>query len=353
MSKSCSYGACVRVYAGMDPQLPLADVGSYAARVERLGFDGLQVAETVHDSLAVSLLAAEHTERITVRTAVTLAFVRSPTLTAYAAWDLARFSGGRFELGLGTQIRQNIEDRYGMPWSEPTARMRDYLEALDALYAAFASGGPVHHEGDSYRLTRLQPYFNPGPDGETTAPPTWLGAVNPGMCRLAGERARGLVTHPTNSDPRYLREVMLPNLEAGAAAAGREPSDVGLVVAATVAVGRDDAEVAAERERQRRLLAFLYSTPAYRPTLELHGWPDLPERLRELTRREDWAALAGVITDEVLDTLVVCGRYDELADVLLERYRGLATGLVLPPLRQDDGVAELVARLQADPGPQA
>ena len=336
----------MRVYAGMDPRLPLREVGDYATRVERLGFDGLHVAETVHDSLAVSLLAAEHTERLVIRTGVALAFVRSPTLTAYTAWDLARFSGGRFELGLGTQIRQNIEDRFGMPWSEPTARLRDYLDALDALWSAFRTGGPVRHEGASYRLTRLQPYFNPGPDEDTTVPPVWIGGVNPGMCRLAGERAAGLVTHPTNSDPRYLREVVLPNLATGAAATDRPLSEVGLVVAATIVAGRDDAEVATERERQRRLLAFLYSTPAYRPTLELHGWPELPDRLRELTRREDWDRLPDVVTDEVLDALVVCGRYDELGDVLLDRYRDIASGLVLPPLRPDDDVAGLVEDLR-------
>jgi probable F420-dependent oxidoreductase len=346
MSTIGSYRAAVRVYAGMDPRLPLAQVAAYAAEGERLGFDGLHVAETVHDSLAVALLAVEHTERITVRTAVTLAFVRSPTLTAYAAWDLAQFSGGRFELGLGTQIRQNVEDRYGMPWTEPTERLRDYLRALQALYAAFRAGEPVRHEGTTYRLTRLQPYFNPGPDRATDPPPIWVGGVNPGMCRVAGELAAGLVTHPTNSDPRYLRERVLPHLADGAAAAGRPAEDVQLVVAATLASGRDDAEVAAERERQRRLLAFLYSTPAYRPTLDLHGWPELPERLRELTRAADWERLGDVVTDEVLDTLLVCGRYDELAPALLDRYAGLATGLVLPPLRDDDGVAALVAALR-------
>src|SRR5215211_8164144 len=130
----------MKAYAAMDPQLPLAAVGAYARRVEQLGFDGLHVAETVHDSLAVALLAVEHTTRIIVRTAVTLAFVRSPTLVAYTTWDLSVLSGGRFELGLGTQIKQNIEDRFGMPWTEPVARMGEYLDALGALYDAFRTG---------------------------------------------------------------------------------------------------------------------------------------------------------------------------------------------------------------------
>jgi probable F420-dependent oxidoreductase len=333
----------------MDPRLPLAAVPAYARRVEAMGFDGLHVAETVRDSLAVSVLVAEHTERLTIRTSVALAFVRSPTLTAYAAWDLARFSGGRFELGLGTQIRQNIEDRMGMEWTAPVPRLRDYIQALSALYESFRTGATVHHEGSSYRLTRLQPYFNPGPDPTTTPPPTWLGGVNAGICRLAGEVAAGLVTHPTNSDPRYLAELCLPNLMLGATRAGRSRADLQLVVGAPVVTGATDAGVAAERERQRRMLAMLYSTPAYKRTLELYGWAELTLRLQALIRADRWEALAEVITDDVLDTLVPTGRYDHVGAVLLERYAGLADGLLLgphPDPAHDDAVAALVAELQ-------
>ncbi|MFE3798038.1 LLM class flavin-dependent oxidoreductase, partial [Nocardia tengchongensis] len=209
----------MRVFAALDPRLPLSQVPAVARRMEALGFDGIHIPETIHDSFAVALLAAEHTTRITLRTAITLAFVRSPTVVAYGAWDLAAFSGGRFELGLGTQIKQNIEGRYGMPWTEPVSRMGEYVEAVRELFAAFASGGPVRYEGEHYRLTRMQPYFNPGPTA--TAPPVLLGAVNPGMCTLAGRLADGVITHSTNSDPGYLREVVRPALEKGAAAAGR------------------------------------------------------------------------------------------------------------------------------------
>src|ERR1700761_387574 len=202
----------MKAFAGMDPRLPLSNVAAYARRIEAIGYDGISVPETIHDSLAVALLIAEHTEHLTVRTGVTLAFTRSPTLTAYAAWDLSAFSGGRFELGLGPQIRQNIADRMGMPWSSPVARMRSFINSLHAMYEAFRTGelSPVR-DGD-YPVTRLQPYFNPGPDTETVVPPTWLGAVGPQMCQLAGELADGLITHPTNSNPRYLEEVCLPNV---------------------------------------------------------------------------------------------------------------------------------------------
>jgi probable F420-dependent oxidoreductase len=334
----------------MDPRLPLGEVGPYARRVEALGFDGLHVAETVHDSLAVALLAAEHTERITVRTAVALAFVRSPTLTAYAAWDLARCSGGRFELGLGTQIRQNIEDRFGMPWTDPVPRMREYVGALTALYEAFGAGGEPSFDGDTYRISRLQPYFNPGPDDRTVAPPTWLGGVNRGMCELAGEVAAGLVTHPTNSDPGYLASVVRPGLEAGAARAGRPRGEVSLVVAPAMVAGVDDRAVAEERERQRRLLAFLYSTPAYAPVLVRHGRDDLPARLRALVREGDWDRLPTLLTDDLVDALAVVGRYDALASAVRDRFDALADGIALPPLGDttaDEDVARLVADLRA------
>ncbi len=340
----------MKVYSGMDPRLPLADVATHAGRVERMGYDGLHVAETVHDSLAVALLAVLHTQRIVVRTSVALAFVRSPTLTAYAAWDLARLSGGRFQLGLGTQIRQNIEDRYGMAWGDPIARMDDYVRALGALFQAFATGGELRHEGPYYRLTRLQPYFNPGPDPDTAPPPIWLGGVNAGACRLAGELADGFVTHPTNSNARYLEQICLPNLAIGAERAGRDPRDIELVVGTPVITGSGAEEVDRERERQRRLFAFLYSTPAYRRTLELYGWEDLAGRLQELIRARRWADLPEVVTDEVLDTVVPTAPYRELPAVLVERVGNLGSGILLSPPEDpahDDEFGRVIAELKA------
>jgi probable F420-dependent oxidoreductase len=325
----------MKAYAAVDPQLPLAAVPAYARRVESLGFDGLHVADTIHDSLAVALLALEHTTRITVRTAVTLALVRSPTLVAYMAWDLSVLSGGRFELGLGTQIKQNIEDRFGMPWSEPRARMAEYVAAVKALFEAFRSGGPVRYEGDIYRVTRMQPYFNPGPS-DAVIPPIWLGAVNVGMCELAGAVAQGVVTHSTNSDPGYLRDVVRPALRRGAAGRDTEPV---IIASAAIATGDSDEAVSRERERQRRMLAFLYSTPSYATALKRRGWPELPEQLRALVRAQRWDDLPTVLSDAVLDELLICARYDELPEFLTARFGDVADGVVLPPLddRNDDG----------------
>jgi len=324
----------MQVYAAMAPELPLAAVPAYASRVEQLGFDGLHIAETIHDSMAAALLAVEHSTRIVVRTAVTLAFVRSPTLVAYAAWDLAILSGGRFELGLGTQIRQNIQDRFGMPWTEPRARMTEYIAILEALFEAFRTGDGVHYEGDAYRVTRLQPYFNPGPK-DIEPPRIWLGAVNAGMCELAGRTAHGVVTHSTNSDPAYLRDVVCPALRRGAQACGRDERPL-IVVSTALATGNSDAAVARERERQRRMLAFLLSTPAYAPALKRRGWTELAGRMRMLTREQRWDELPAVLSDLELDELVTCGRLDELPEILRAKFEGIADGIVLPPLGDDD-----------------
>jgi probable F420-dependent oxidoreductase len=336
----------------MDPRLSLPDVIARATRVEALSYDGLHVAETVHDALSVALLAAEHTERITVRTSVALAFTRSPTLVAYAAWDLAKLSGGRFQLGLGTQIRQNIEDRYAVPFGEdPIGRLRDYVGAVRACFAAFASGEAPDYRSSHYRVTRLQPYFNPGPDPDTRPPPVYLGGVQRLACELAGAVADGFVSHPTNSNPRYLRETCLPALAVGAGAAGRDLSASGFetVIGTPVITGATPAAVAVERERQRRLLSFLYSTPAYAPTLELYGWDDVGPRLRALIRHDRWDELPDVLSDDILDTLVPCGTFEELPGLLLERFAGLGQGIVVNPPADpgdDDAFRAVVAAVR-------
>ena len=343
----------MKVYAGMDPRLALTDVITHAKRVESLGYDGLHIAETVHDALAVSLLVAEHTNRITIRTSVALAFIRSPTLTAYAAWDLAVHSHGRFQLGLGTQIRQNIEGRYAMPFSDdPIGQLRDYVGAVRAAFEAFRSGAAPHYESAHYSITRMQPYFNPGPDPSTDNPLIYLGGVQHKACALGGEVADGFVTHPTNSNPLYLERVCLPGLSEGAERAGRSLVDDAfeLVIGTQVITGTTSEAVAQERERQRRLLAFLYSTPAYRPSLDLYGWGELGGQLRNLIRQDRWDDLANVLSDEVIDTLVPSGSYEELPDILRERFGKFGGSVLLSPPAdsgEDGAFREVIRALQS------
>jgi probable F420-dependent oxidoreductase len=343
----------MKVYAGMDPRLDLVAVIAHAKRVEALGYDGIHVAETIHDALGAALLVAEHTSRLAVRTSVALAFTRSPTLTAYAAWDLSKISGGRFQLGLGTQIRQNIEDRYAMPFSDdPLGRLRDYVGAVRAVFASFRTGEPPTYESSHYRVTRMQPYFNPGPDTTTVVPPIYLGGVQRGACALGGAVADGFVTHPTNSNPLYLETICRPGLAEGAARAGRqlETGNFELVIGTQVITGSSPHALRQERERQRRLLAFLYSTPAYRPTLDLYGWGELGPQLRQLIREERWDGLAALLSDDVIDALVPSGTFEELPDLLRARFGALGEGIVVSPPEEsvDDGAfAEVVAALRA------
>ena len=255
----------MKVYASVGTNMPLGDVGALAQRVEAMGYDGLHIPETVHDGLMVAMLALEHTSRIEVGTSVILAFPRSPMITAIAAWDLQRFSAGRFSLGLGSQVKGNIEGRFSVSWRAPAARMREYMQSLLAIWAAFQNGGGLSFEGEHYRFTRLQPYFNPGPI-DHPRPRLVLGAVNPAMCRVAGEVADGLNTHGTNSNPRYIREVTIPGIEEGARRAGRSRADVNLH-GGNFITGATRDEVDRARAGQRESFSFLYSTPNYWPTL--------------------------------------------------------------------------------------
>jgi probable F420-dependent oxidoreductase len=336
----------VRVYATLDdPRLPLRDVPAWARRAEDAGFHGVLVPEAVHDGFLTALLALEHTSTLRVATSVVVAFARSPTVVAYAAWDLQQMSGGRFALGLGTQVKANVEGRFGVAWTPPVARMRDYVGALRAVWASWQERTPLVYESPSYRLSRMQPFFDPGPIAHPRIP-VYLGGVGPRMLALAGEVADGLMTHPTNSDPRYLREHCLPAIAKGAARAGRPASDVELIASAFVATGPDRAAVARERARFREYLGFLYSTPQYWPTLDLHGWRAVGERLRALVRAGRWQEMPATLGDEILDTLVPAGTYEEIAPVLHERYGGVPAAITLR-LPEDSAADTAVRRLIA------
>lgn len=334
----------MQVFAGMDPRLPLAQVPGHAARVERLGYDGLLVPETVHDAFATATLAVEHTQRLLVRTAVVVAFARSPMQVAYAAWSLQSLAGGRFSLGLGTQVRGNIVQRYSMPWSEPTSRMGEYIDALRAIWSSFAGESRLAFEGESYRFSRMQPLFNPGPI-DAPAPEVWLGAVNERMVALAADRADGFLAHPTGSHPLALAAVALPAL-------GETP----VIVEPPVAAGRTRQDVPAAREHQRGVLAFLHSTPAYRRTLDLLGRGDVADRLHALAAERRWQELPTVVDDDLLDTLVTQGTWRQVAQALAARYEGLVDGVMVTPPADpaaDDDVAALVATLREVSGRRA
>ena len=321
----------MQVWAAVDDvRMPLAAMPAHAQRAERLGFEGLIVPEAVYDAIPAATLALASTTRLRVATGVIVAFARSPMLVAQDAWALAQFSGGRFALGLGPQVKGNVEGRFGMPWSAPAARMRDYVGALRACFETFQTGKPLAYTSASYSLARMQPFFKPDAlPPEHARIPIWLGAIGPLMTRVAGEVADCVIAHPTNSSPTYLRDAMRPKLAEGAARTGRDAHGIAVVANPMVAMGPDAAGVAKEREAAREVLAFTYSTPAYWGTLEHHGWGGVGRTLLEKTRANDWGALRALITDEMLDVLVPSAGFGEIAALIRARYAGVADGISL------------------------
>lgn len=318
----------MQVVASMQPDVRLVDVAAHARRVEGLGYDALSVPEAQHEGTLTALLALEHTTRLRVVTGVLVAFARSPMLAAQAAWDLQDLSGGRFELGLGTQVKGNIIGRYGMPWSAPAARLRDYVGAVRACFDTFQTGAPLDYASDAYTLNRLQPFFNPGPL-ESGPPPVLMGAIGPVMTRTVGEVGDGMQTHPTNSEPRYLREVTRPRIEEGRERAGRS-DPVRLIAGPMIATGATAEAVAEERRRAREALVFTLSTPAYWPALEHHGWLDVGHALRDATRAGRWQEMDGLVPDEIIEAFVPAATYDDIPDLLIEQYGDVADGILFP-----------------------
>ncbi|MBW2588596.1 MAG: TIGR03617 family F420-dependent LLM class oxidoreductase [Deltaproteobacteria bacterium] len=329
----------MEVVASMGPDFRLGDVAAYARRVESLGYDGLSVPEAKHEGTLAAFAALGATSRIRVNTGVLVAFARSPMLAAQAAWDLQDFSDGRFVLGLGSQVKGNVTGRFGMPWSAPAARMRDYVGAVRACFETFQNGTPLNFESESYTLNRMQPFFNPGPL-ECGPPPILMGAVGPIMTRTVGTVGDMLQTHPTNSEARFVREVTRPRLEEGRKRSALE-EPVKLLAGPLVATGRDQVAVDAALKSARETLVFTLSTPAYWPVLEYHGWLEVGHRLRDLTRAGAWGEMDAAVSDEMIDTLVVSGTYEVIAERILAQYAGLAEGVLFPvaPDSENDDAA--------------
>lgn len=293
-------------------------------QIEAIGFDALWVAEAAHNPYQALALVAHATTRLKLGTAIAVAFARSPTLTAYEAWDLARLSEGRFMLGLGTQIKAHIKRRFGMEWGKPGPRMREYIQAVHAVWDTFQDNQPLEYRGEFYQLTYMNPFFQP-PPLETNKPPIYLAAVGPYMTRLVGEICEGMHVHAFSS-AKYLREVTLPKLEEGLARSGRTRADLSLNTAIFVATND------AEKIEAKRQIAFYASTPAYRPVLEAHGWGDLQDHLTQMTREGKWQDMWQAISDEMLNTIGVVADEADLGAAVRERYAGIIDriGFYLP-----------------------
>jgi probable F420-dependent oxidoreductase len=304
------------------PSLSLTDIPTYAPAIEELSFDAVWTTETQHDPFLPGPLIAEHTQELNFGTAVAISFARSPATMAYTAWDLAQTSGGRFILGLGTQVRGHIERRFGMSWpTSAVAKLREQILAIRAFWRTWQTGDRLNFRGDYYKLTLMVPFFNPGPIDHPEIP-IYIAGVNTGLARLAGEVADGFHVHPLNS-AHYLREVLLPAIAAGARKNGRSLTDINISTTAFVVTSDE------EKEFVRSQIAFYASTPSYRRVFGLHGWADIAEKLSGLAIRKKWDQMGSLISDEMIATFAIVADPDEIGAALLERYQGLSNRLTL------------------------
>ncbi|MBL8163010.1 MAG: TIGR03617 family F420-dependent LLM class oxidoreductase [Anaerolineae bacterium] len=299
----------------------LNKAAAVARAVEDYGFAGLWTAETSHNPFLPLTHAAAATQRIGLGTAIAVAFPRSPMVTAGIAWDLAEQSEGRFMLGLGTQIKAHITKRFSTEWSAPVPRLREYIESMRAIWGAWQHGTPLRYTGEHYRFTLMTPFFAPDPMPHWDVP-IYIAGVNDGLCRLAGELCQGFHVHPFHT-VRYLKEVIIPNIEAGAQKSGRTRADIKLTCAIFVVTGQTADEMQNNRIMAKSQIAFYASTPSYGSVLALHGWDDLGERLNRLIREGRWGDLWQEISDEMLDQIAVVAPPDELPYKVKERYAGL------------------------------
>ena len=324
----------------------LAGIGSRARMMEQDGYSGLLSAETSHDPFLPLALAAEHTERIELMTAIAVGFARNPMVLAHTAWDLQALSGGRFLLGLGSQIQAHITKRFSMPWSRPAARMEEMITAIRAIWEAWQTGERLNFRGDFYRHTLMTPMFSPGPI-DVAPPPILISAVGPLMTRVAGRAADGLVCHAFQT-AEYLRDVMMPNVHAGLAEAGRDRSDFQLSMPVFVVSGFREEEVAAQAARTRQQIAFYGSTPAYRGVLEHHGWGDAQTELNRLSKRGQWVEMGNVIDDDMLGAFAVVAEPHEVPGRIAERFGGTLDRLQFyAGVRDKDRWAPIIEEIKA------
>ncbi|MBI5287528.1 MAG: TIGR03617 family F420-dependent LLM class oxidoreductase [Chloroflexi bacterium] len=321
-----------------------------AKRAEALGYDGVLTPETGHDPFFPLVVAGEHTTKLTLGTAVAIAFPRSPMVTAQMAWDLQKFTNGRFLLGLGTQVKSHNVRRYGAPWpSPPGPRLREYIVMLRAIWDSWQRGAKADFRGETYEYTLMTPVFNPGPI-EHPHIPVYISAVNPYNCRLAGELCDGLRLHGFNT-PKYVHEVIMPEVEKGAKKAGRSVKDLDIAGLGFVITGKNASELTKNAGPIRRQISFYASTPGYRAVMDIHGWSSVFERLFEMSKRGEWAAMSELITDDMLEQFCTIATYDELVPKLLKHYGGVTTraAMALPARTpEEEGTARrIITELQS------
>ncbi len=307
----------------------LNDVGPKAAALEAAGYDVLTTQENRHDPYLPLAVAATATTSATLATSVAIAFPRSPMVAANVGWDLQRASRGRFELGLGSQVKGHNERRFSVPWSAPAPRMQEYVAAVRAIWRTWHDGEPLAFDGDHYRFSLMTPNFTPEPLGEGIAPPRiTIAAVGPAMLRVAGRVCDGVRLHPFCTRD-YTEAAVLPQLDRGLGQSGRTRGQLSITGGGFVCTGPDDESVARAVEWVRYRIGFYGSTRAYWPVLEQHDLLDLGQQLNHLSKNDGWDRMTELVDDDTVRLFAAVGRHDEIAAAIAERFGGLTDGVSL------------------------
>jgi probable F420-dependent oxidoreductase len=332
--------------------IPMADwrsIPAAARAAEAAGFDALMGIELGNDPFPPLAFCATATESIELTTSVAVAFPRSPTIMAIQAWDLNANSGGRFVLGLGSQVKGHNERRFGVPWSAPAPRLREYIGALRAVWRCWEKGEKLDYRGQHYRLTLMTPDFSPSRNGLPMIPIT-IAAIGEAMLRLAGEQCDGVRLHPLCTR-RYLEEVCLPRIAEGMRSGGRQRQHFDLHGGGFVATGPDEAAVRRAMEWVRKRVALYASTRTYRPILALHGLEELGLKLHDMTVQGRWNDMPAEITDDVVQLFAACGTYGRIAAEIEKRFGGAADAIeiMLPADHEPGPIRELLADVKRIP----
>jgi probable F420-dependent oxidoreductase len=336
----------VRVATTVSTEWP-ADAGETFARLEGIGYDTAFSFEAKHDPFLPLALASQTTSELRLGTAVAIAFARNPMVLANVGYDLQEMTGGRFVLGLGSQIRPHIQNRFSETWSRPAARMRELVLAVRAIWDCWQGGAPLAFDGEFYRHMLMTPAFDPGPNPHGP-PPVFVGGFGPRMIEVAGEVADGLIVHPFNSR-RSLEELVLPALGKGRAAAGRTEAAVEVVWVMMIVTWSTDEEHETAIRSVKDQLAFYGSTPAYAPVLARHGYADLHTDLNRMSKEGRWPEMGALIPDDFVEEIAVTGSRREIAPKLAARARGITNSVSLVNNRNPDPAcfADIVADLRA------
>ncbi|MEH6610636.1 MAG: TIGR03617 family F420-dependent LLM class oxidoreductase [Halioglobus sp.] len=302
------------------PQQDLNNAQQSAQDAELAGYDQISSMENRHEPFMPLGVAAISTRKIKVGTAVAIAFPRSPMVVANTCWDLQNASRGRFVLGLGPQIKAHNISRFSVPWSAPVPRMREYVNALRAIWRNWQLGEKLEFRGEHYKFTLMTPNFVPESTNQPPVPVT-IAAVGPNMLKLAGEACDGVHLHPFCTRA-YIEDVATPRIKIGLAESGKPREQFQISGGGFLATGQTDEEVASALEWVRYRIAFYGSTPSYWPVLEHHDLGDLGRKLNSMTKAGLWDQLAAEISDDVLSLFAAFGRYDQIATSVEERFGG-------------------------------